>query len=96
MSAPPVKQGAPHYWQFSKAHFDPRVACGFQNSIHMILLQNYAGKKQNSYEIMTQGHMAHVENHCSRANGFTVDTTDPIVCHCHNIKSSEKQGTILI
>ena len=27
--AAPAKQGSSHYWQFSKAHTDPRVACGF-------------------------------------------------------------------
>jgi len=48
------KQGSPHYWEVFKAHTDPRNACGFRNSVPVwCLLQNSAGSKQKSYEIMT-------------------------------------------
>ena len=48
------KQGFPHYCEVFKAHTDPQISCGFRNSVRIwFLLQNSAGSKQKSYEIMT-------------------------------------------
>jgi len=33
-----ARQGSPHCWNVSKALTEPRVACGFQNSVRMTLL----------------------------------------------------------
>lgn len=48
--AAPAKQGAPNYWQFSKAHTDQRFVCGFQDSVMYVFIKKYAGSMHKSYE----------------------------------------------
>jgi hypothetical protein len=50
--AAPAKQGSPHHWQFSKAHTGSRFAIGFEPSLCIDYIKDYAGNKQNSYKIM--------------------------------------------
>jgi hypothetical protein len=49
----PAKQGSPHHWQFSKAHDGPRIAQGFQYSVHSRLYNKIMqATKQKSYKLM--------------------------------------------